>query len=84
MISPIGKRLASRQERGRLYLTLGGDAMFRPQCLLASVVMRLSPLEQALQPEPMVKAGRSKRARCSLTDLLPKPDEPLVGSLATS
>ena len=84
MISPIGKRPTSLQKRGRLYLTLGGDAMFRPQCLLASVVMRLSPLEQALQPEPMVKAGRSKRARCSLTDLLPKPDEPLVGSLATS
>ena len=84
MISPIGKRLASLQERGRLYLTLGGDAMYRPQCLLASVVMRLSPLEQALQTEPLVKAGCSRRARCSLPNLLLKPDEPLVGSLATS
>ena len=84
MISPIGKRLASLQERGRLYLTLGGDGFFRPQFLLAAVVERLSPLERALQIEPTVKAGCSRRPRCSVPNLLLKPDEPLVGSLATS
>ena len=53
--SSIGKRLASLPARGKLYLMLGGDAVFLPLCLLASVSMRLGSLGQALETAPWVQ-----------------------------
>ena len=51
----IGKRLAGLPPGGKLALMIGGDAVFLPLCLLASLAMRLGSLEQALATAPQIQ-----------------------------
>ena len=53
--SSIGKRLAYLPARGKLILMIGGDAVFLPLCLLASMALRLGSLDQALRTAPLVQ-----------------------------
>ena len=53
--SSIGKQLASLPPRGKLALMIGGDAVFLPLCLLASLALRLGSLEQATATAPLVQ-----------------------------
>jgi FlaA1/EpsC-like NDP-sugar epimerase len=45
----IGRRLASLAPRTKLAVMVGGDALFLPLCVIASVALRLGSLEAALQ-----------------------------------
>ena len=45
----IGRRLASLSPRVKLAVMIGGDALFLPLCVIASVALRLGSLEAALQ-----------------------------------
>ena len=51
----IGRRLANLPARGKLILMIGGDAVFLPLCLLASMALRLGSLDQALRTAPLVQ-----------------------------
>src|SRR5438093_1012315 len=45
----IGRRLASLSPRIKLAVMIGGDALFLPLCVIASVALRLGSLESALE-----------------------------------
>ena len=45
----IGRRLASLSPRKKLAVMIGGDALFLPLCVIASVALRLGSLDGALQ-----------------------------------
>ena len=51
----IGQRLGSLSPRAKLAVMIGGDAVFLPLCLLASVALRLGSVEAAIETAPMVQ-----------------------------
>ena len=49
------RRLAQLSPRTKFWVMIGGDALFLPLCMLASVAFRLGSLEAALQTAPLVQ-----------------------------
>jgi FlaA1/EpsC-like NDP-sugar epimerase len=60
MLTPslrIGRRLAALPPRVKVWVMLGGDALFLPLCMLASVSLRLGSIGDALQTAPRAQLG---------------------------
>ena len=53
----IGSRLAALSPRAKLALMIGGDAVFLPLCVVASVALRLGSLQAALESSLAIQLG---------------------------
>ena len=53
----IARRLAQLSPRAKVWVMLGGDAIFLPLCMLASVAFRLGGLEMAWNTAPEIQIG---------------------------
>ena len=56
-MSPIefARRLANLSSQAKVWIMIGGDAVFLPLCMFASVAFRLGSLEAAVQTAPFVQ-----------------------------
>ena len=56
-MSPIefARRLANLSSQAKVWIMIGGDAVFLPLCMFASVAFRLGSLETAFQTAPFVQ-----------------------------
>ena len=53
----IARRMAQLSPRTKVWVMLGGDALFLPLCMLASVAFRLGSLEVAWATAPAIQVG---------------------------
>ena len=53
----MARRLAQLSPRAKVWVMLGGDAIFLPLCMLASVAFRLGGLEMAWATSPAIQIG---------------------------
>ena len=51
----IARRLAQLSPRAKVWVMIGGDAVFLPLCMLASVAFRLGSIESALDTSPGIQ-----------------------------
>ena len=51
----IARRLGQLPPRTKVWIMIGGDALFLPVCMLASVTFRLGSLEQAFETAPAIQ-----------------------------
>ena len=57
MRSQIGRKLAALSPKAKLIVMIGGDAVFLPLCMVASVALRLGSLQAALDSSLGVQIG---------------------------
>ena len=48
-------RLAALSPRTKVWIMIGGDAVFLPLCMLLAVAFRLGSLEAAVQTAPLIQ-----------------------------
>ena len=53
----LARRLAQLSPRAKVWVMLGGDAVFLPLCMLTSVAFRLGGLEMAWNTAPEIQIG---------------------------
>ena len=53
----IARRLAKMSPKAKVWVMVGGDALFLPLCMLAAVAFRLGSLEAALDTAPFVQVA---------------------------
>ncbi len=53
----LGRRLAALPPRAKIWVMVGGDALFLPLCMLASVALRLGSVSGAFETSPRAQLG---------------------------
>ena len=54
-VMSFARRMAQLSPRAKVWIMVGGDALFLPLCMLASVALRLGSLEHALMAAPVAQ-----------------------------
>jgi FlaA1/EpsC-like NDP-sugar epimerase len=53
----LGRRLAALPPRAKIWVMIGGDALFLPLCMFAAVALRLGSVSNALESSPRAQLG---------------------------